>query len=62
MHIEHDSIAKYIWALEEAQKQAARASMPIRDATLFTIAMKAMLATQHFPKTNEKWEELGISA
>ena len=59
MHTKHDSISQYIRELEEAQKQAARAGMPITDATLVMIATKAMLATQRFPTTNEKWEELG---
>ena len=36
--------------------------MPITDSTLVMIATKAMLATQRFPTTKEKWEELGISA
>ena len=36
--------------------------MPIKDATLVMIDTKAMLATQRFPTTNEKWEELGRSA
>ena len=62
MHTEHDSIAQYIRALEEAQQQAARAGMPITDTTLVTIAMKAILATRQLPTTNEKWEELGRSA
>ena len=56
MHTEHDSIAQYVRALEEAQQQAARAGMPITDATLVMIATKAMLATQLLPTTNNKWE------
>ena len=62
MYIEHDSIAQYIWVLEEAQQQAERSVTPITDATLVTIAKNVMLATQRFPKTNEKWKELGRSA
>ena len=45
MYIEHDSIAQYIWVLEEAQQQAARAGMPITDAILVMISTKAMIAT-----------------
>ena len=52
IHIEHDSIAQYIRALEEAQRQAARVGMSITDATLVIIAKKEMLATQRFPTTN----------
>ena len=59
MHTEHEHIAQEIQALEEAQQQAARAVMPITDATLFIIVMKAMLATHRFPITNDKWEDLG---
>ena len=55
-------IAQYIRALEEAQQQATRASMPITDATLAMISTKAMLASQRFPTTNDKWEELGKSS
>ena len=61
MHIEHYSIAQYIWALKEAQQQSERAGMPIMDATLYMIATKLMLVTQQFPETNDKWEELGRS-
>ena len=59
MHTENDSIAQYIRALEEAHQQAARSGMPINDATLVIIATKAMLATQRFPITNDKWMDLG---
>ena len=59
MHTEHDSIAQYIWAIEEAQQEAARAVIPITDATLVMIATKAMLATHRFQTKDEKWEELG---
>ena len=59
MHTENESIAQYIWALEEAQQQAERASMLIMDSTLVMIATKAMLATQRFPTKDEKCEELG---
>ena len=55
MHTEHDSIAQYILVLEEVQQQAARTGVPITDATLVIIAMKAMLATQQSTTTNEKW-------
>ena len=58
MHTEHDSIAQYIQALEEAQKKSSRAGMPIIDATLIMISTKEMLENQLFPTTNEKWEDL----
>ena len=62
MHTENDSIAQCIRAPKEAHKQAARVGMPIKYATLVTIAIKLMLATQRFPTTNKKWEDLGRSA
>ena len=62
MHIEHGSIAQYIRAPEEVQQQATRAGMTITDETLFMITTKVMLATQQFPTTNKKLEELGRSA
>ena len=54
--------AQYIQELEKAQQKAARAGMPIIDATLIMIAAKAMLATQQFPTINNKLEDLGRSA
>ena len=62
MHIEHESIAQYIWVLKEAHQKATRAGMTITYVTLVMIDTKAMLSTQRFPTTNEKWEELGRSA
>ena len=62
MHTEHYWISQYIRALEEAQQQAEREGMPITDATLVIIVTKAMIATQQFPTTNEKLEDLGRSA
>ena len=55
MHIEHYSIAQYIWALKEAQQQSERAGMPIMDATLVMIATKAIIATHRLPTTKNKW-------
>ena len=62
IHTENESIAQYIWVLKEAQQQDSRAGMPITDATLVMIVSKAMLATQRFPTTKEKCEDIGISA
>ena len=46
IHNECNTIPQYIEALEDAQKQAERAEMPIEDATLVMLATKAMLATE----------------
>ena len=58
MHTNHDSIAQYIRALKEEQQQAARDIMTTTNATLVIISTEAMLASQHLPTTNDKWEEL----
>ena len=58
MHTTCETIPQYVEAMEDAQKQAARARMPIADATLVMIATKAMLSTGRFPKADDLWEEL----
>ena len=45
-----DSISQYIALLEDAQKKAKRANMPIADDELFMMALEAVLAVQHFPR------------
>ena len=62
MQTEHESIAQYIWVLKEAHQKATRAGTTITYVTPAMIDTKAMLATHHLPRTNEKWEELGRSA
>jgi hypothetical protein len=44
-----DGIPQYIIMLEDAQKKAHRAGMPITDIKLVMMASAAVLATQHFP-------------
>ncbi len=44
-----DGIPQYIIMLEEAQKKAKRAGMPITDIELVMMALAAILAAQHFP-------------
>jgi hypothetical protein len=51
-------ISKYIFMLKDAQRKAARASLPITNQTLTTLASTAILATDTFPCTNKLWEEL----
>jgi hypothetical protein len=41
--------------LEDAQKQATRADMPIADIKLVMMASAAVLAAQHFPCKFENW-------
>ena len=45
-----DGILQYIALLEDSQKKAKRAQMPIADAKLVMMASAAVLAVQHFPR------------
>ena len=53
-----DRILQYISLLEDAQKKAKRAQMPIADAELVMMASAADLAVQHFPRKVDNWEGL----
>jgi hypothetical protein len=50
-------IPKYIFLLEDAQRKAARAHLPITNQTLTILASTALLAADTFPRTTELWEE-----
>ena len=53
-----DGIPQYIIMLEDAQKKAKRANMPIADVELVMMASAAVLAAQHFPREVDEWEGL----
>jgi hypothetical protein len=53
-----DGIPQYIIMLEDAQKKAKRAGMPIADFELVMMASAAILAAQHFPHDIDDWEGL----
>ncbi len=53
-----DGIPQYIIMLEEAQKKAKRAGMPIADIELVMMALAAVLAAMHFPREVDDWEGL----
>jgi hypothetical protein len=53
-----DGIPQYIIMLEEAQKKAKQAGMPIADIKLVMMALAAVLAAQHFPRKVDNWEGL----
>ena len=53
-----DGIPQYIIMLEDAQKKAKRADMPITDVELVMMASAAVLAAQHFPRKVDDWEGL----
>ena len=42
--------------MEDAQKKAKRAGMPIADVELVMMASAAVLAAQHFPRKVTDWE------
>jgi hypothetical protein len=51
-------IPKYIFLLEDAQRKAARACLPVTDQILTILASTALLAVNTFPCTTELWEDL----
>jgi hypothetical protein len=53
-----DGIPQYIIILEDAQKKAKRAGMPIADIELVMMVSAAVLAAQHFLREVENWEGL----
>jgi hypothetical protein len=57
-----DGIPQYIIMLEEAQKKAKRAGMPIADIKLVMMASAAIIAVQHFPCKFDNWECLPVTS
>jgi hypothetical protein len=53
-----DGIPQYIIMLEDAQKKAKRAGMPIANIKLVMMASAAVLLAQHFPREVDDWEGL----
>ncbi len=53
-----DGIPQYINMLEDGQKKATRAGMPIANVKLMMMASVAFLAAQHFPREVDDWEGL----
>jgi hypothetical protein len=56
--IQADGIPQFIVMMEDAQKKAKQASMPIADIELVMIALAAVLATQHFLQEVDDWDGL----
>ncbi len=54
-YVQAGSIPQYIIMLENAQKKAKRAGMPIADIELVMMALAAVLAAQHFPCKVNNW-------
>jgi hypothetical protein len=61
-YVQADGIPQYIVMLENAQKKAKRAGMPIADIKLVMMASAAVLAAQHFPREVNNWEGLPSSS
>ncbi len=57
-YVQSDGIPQYINMLEDAQKKAKRAGMPIADIELVMMALVAVLLAQHFPREVDDWEGL----
>jgi hypothetical protein len=57
-HVQVDGIPQFIVMMEDAQKKAKRAGMPIADIELVMMASVAVLAAQHFPHEVNNWEGL----
>ena len=61
-YVQADGIPQYIIILEDAQKKAKRAGMPIANIELVMMASVAVLAAQHFPWEVDDWEGLPSTA
>jgi hypothetical protein len=61
-YVQADGIPQYIIMLEDAQKKAKWAGMPIADIKLVMMASAAVLAAQHFPREVNNWEGLPSSS
>ena len=61
-YVQADGIPQYIIMLEDAQKKATRAGMPIADIELVMMALAAVLTAQHFPREVDDWEGLSSKA
>ncbi len=57
-YVQADGIPQFIVMMEDVQKKAKRAGMPIADVELMMMASAAVLAAQHFPCKVDDWEGL----
>ncbi len=55
-YMQADGIPQFIVMMEDAQKRAKRAGMPIANVELVMMALAAVLAAQHFPREVDYWE------
>ena len=61
-YVQADGIPHHIIMLEDVQKKAKRAGMPIADVELIMMALAAVLAAQHFLRKVDDWEGLPTPA
>jgi hypothetical protein len=57
-YVQADGIPQFIVMMENAQKKAKQAGMPITDVKFVMIALAAVLEAQHFPREVDNWEGL----
>jgi hypothetical protein len=57
-YVQADGTSQFIVMMEDAQKKAKQAGMPIVDIKLVMMASAAVLAAQHFPQEEDDWEGL----
>ncbi len=59
-YLQADGIPQFIFMMEDAQKKAKQAGMPIANVELVMMASAAVLTAQHFLQEVDDWE--GLSA
>jgi hypothetical protein len=57
-YVQADGIPQFILMVEDAQKKAKRAGVPITNIELVMMSLAAVLAAQHFPQEVGDWEVL----
>jgi hypothetical protein len=57
-YVQADGIPQFIVMMDDAQKKAKWAGMPIADVELVMMALAAILAAQHFPQEVDDWKGL----
>jgi hypothetical protein len=57
-YVQAEGMPQFIVMMEDAQKKAKQAGMPIANIKLVMMALAAVLAAQHFPPEVDDWEGL----
>jgi hypothetical protein len=57
-YVQADGIPQFIVMMEDDQKKAKRAGMPVANVKLVMMALAAVLTAQHFPREVNNWEGL----